>query len=150
MKYLMTFSYNGTYYDGYQIQNNKNTIQGVIEKNLTKINSNNKVKMPNIKFDPFLLWATVYPLSLKMEAIIEDVLPLPLLPVTAITFLGNLKYLNIFLFIFKIITPGNELPLLKILPKKIIILPISMLIIFISITPYENYITFYNIFPYFF
>lgn len=45
MKYLMTFSYNGTYYDGYQIQNDKNTIQGVIEKNLTKINSNNKVKI---------------------------------------------------------------------------------------------------------
>ena len=45
MKYLMTFSYNGTYYDGYQIQNDKNTIQGVIEKNLTKINSNKKVKI---------------------------------------------------------------------------------------------------------
>ena len=45
MKYLMTFSYNGTYYDGYQIQNNKNTIQGIIEEKLTKINSNNKVKI---------------------------------------------------------------------------------------------------------
>lgn len=43
MKYLMTFSYNGTYYDGYQIQNNKKTIQKVIQDNLTKINSNKKV-----------------------------------------------------------------------------------------------------------
>ena len=40
MKYLMTFSYNGTKYDGYQIQNNGNTIQQVIQENLSKINSN--------------------------------------------------------------------------------------------------------------
>ena len=45
MKYLMTFSYNGTYYNGYQIQNNGNTIQKVIQEKLTKINSNKKVSI---------------------------------------------------------------------------------------------------------
>lgn len=43
MKYLMTFSYNGTYYNGYQIQKNDNTIQKIIQEKLTKINSNKKV-----------------------------------------------------------------------------------------------------------
>lgn len=45
MKYLMTFSYDGTLYEGYQIQGNKKTIQHTIEKELTKINSNNKVNI---------------------------------------------------------------------------------------------------------
>lgn len=43
MKYLMTFSYDGTAYEGYQIQKNKNTIQKVIEEKLTMIHSNQKV-----------------------------------------------------------------------------------------------------------
>lgn len=43
MRYLMTFAYDGTNYSGYQVQPNKNTIQFQIEKELTKINSNNKV-----------------------------------------------------------------------------------------------------------
>ena len=43
MKYLMTFSYDGNLYEGYQIQGNKKTIQKTIETELTKINSNHKV-----------------------------------------------------------------------------------------------------------
>lgn len=37
MRYLMTFAYDGTNYNGYQKQNNKNTIQDNIEDNLSKI-----------------------------------------------------------------------------------------------------------------
>lgn len=37
MRYLMTFSYDGTNYNGYQKQPNKNTIQDNIESNLSKI-----------------------------------------------------------------------------------------------------------------
>lgn len=37
MRYLMTFSYDGTNYYGYQKQKNKNTIQDNIELNLSKI-----------------------------------------------------------------------------------------------------------------
>ncbi len=37
MRYLMTFSYDGTNYNGYQKQINKNTIQDNIEDNLSKI-----------------------------------------------------------------------------------------------------------------
>lgn len=43
MRYLITFSYDGTNYSGYQIQPNKNTVQKNIENALAKINSNNKV-----------------------------------------------------------------------------------------------------------
>ena len=43
MRYLMTFSYDGTNYNGYQKQPNLLTIQSTIEEVLTKINSNNKV-----------------------------------------------------------------------------------------------------------
>ena len=39
----MSFSYDGSKYNGYQKQPNKNTIQDVLEKNLEKINSNKKV-----------------------------------------------------------------------------------------------------------
>ena len=45
MRYLMTFSYDGTNYNGYQKQPNLKTIQSVIEDALTKINSNNLVKI---------------------------------------------------------------------------------------------------------
>ena len=45
MKYLMTFSYDGTLYEGYQIQGNKKTIQKTIQKELTKINSNEQVNI---------------------------------------------------------------------------------------------------------
>ena len=45
MRYLMTFSYDGSNYYGYQVQNNKVTVQGEIEACLTKINGNNKVKI---------------------------------------------------------------------------------------------------------
>lgn len=45
MKYLMTFSYDGTNYHGYQIQPNKKTIQENIEEKLTQINSNKQVKI---------------------------------------------------------------------------------------------------------
>lgn len=40
MRYLMTFSYDGTNYNGYQKQPDLITIQSVIEEALTKINSN--------------------------------------------------------------------------------------------------------------
>ena len=40
MRYLMTFSYDGSKYNGYQKQPNKRTIQSEIEKALTTINSN--------------------------------------------------------------------------------------------------------------
>lgn len=43
MRYLMTFSYDGSNFYGYQKQNNERTVQGEIEKVLTKINGNNKV-----------------------------------------------------------------------------------------------------------
>ena len=43
MRYLMTFSYDGTNYNGYQKQPDLITIQEVLEDVLTKINSNNKV-----------------------------------------------------------------------------------------------------------
>lgn len=43
MRYLMTFSYDGTNYNGYQKQPNLITIQSVIEEALTKINSNKNV-----------------------------------------------------------------------------------------------------------
>lgn len=45
MKYLMTFSYDGTNYEGYQIQGNKKTIQKTIQDELTKINSNKSVNI---------------------------------------------------------------------------------------------------------
>ncbi|MDD3048919.1 MAG: tRNA pseudouridine(38-40) synthase TruA [Bacilli bacterium] len=44
-RYLITFSYDGTNYNGYQRQPQKNTIQGEIEKALTKINNNQKIKI---------------------------------------------------------------------------------------------------------
>lgn len=43
MRYLMTFSYDGTNYNGYQKQPDKCTIQDNIEKALTKINGNKNV-----------------------------------------------------------------------------------------------------------
>ena len=43
MRYLMTFSYDGSKFSGYQKQPNLNTIQSVIEEKLYIINSNNKV-----------------------------------------------------------------------------------------------------------
>lgn len=43
MRYLMTFSYDGTNYSGYQKQPNANTIQEEIEKVLYKVNGNNTV-----------------------------------------------------------------------------------------------------------
>ena len=45
MRYLMTFSYDGTLFYGYQKQPGKRTIQSEIEKQLTKINSNKKVSI---------------------------------------------------------------------------------------------------------
>ena len=45
MRYLMVFSYDGSKYYGYQKQPNKNSIQAEIERVLTLINSNNKVKI---------------------------------------------------------------------------------------------------------
>lgn len=45
MRYLMTFSYDGTNYNGYQKQPNLKTIQGVIEDALTKINSKKEVSV---------------------------------------------------------------------------------------------------------
>lgn len=43
MRYLITFSYDGSNYYGYQRQPNKKTIQEEVEKVLTKINGNQKV-----------------------------------------------------------------------------------------------------------
>lgn len=43
MKYLITFSYDGSKYYGYQKQPNKNSIQIELERALTLINSKNKV-----------------------------------------------------------------------------------------------------------
>lgn len=45
MRYLMTFSYDGSRYIGYQKQVNDLTIQTIIEKVLTKINSNVQVNL---------------------------------------------------------------------------------------------------------
>ena len=43
MRYLMTFSYDGSKYSGYQKQNDEPSIQEEIENILTKLNSNKKV-----------------------------------------------------------------------------------------------------------
>lgn len=45
MRFLMTFSYDGSLFYGYQIQNNERTVQGEIEKVLTKLNSNKNVNI---------------------------------------------------------------------------------------------------------
>lgn len=45
MRYLMTFSYDGTNYNGYQIQTGKKTIQGELEQKLMKINGMKEVKI---------------------------------------------------------------------------------------------------------
>jgi len=45
MRYLITFSYDGTRYHGYQKQNNDISIQSEIESVLTKINSNVPVRI---------------------------------------------------------------------------------------------------------
>ena len=45
MRYLMIFSYDGSNFSGYQIQKNKKTVQGEIEKALFKINGNKIVKI---------------------------------------------------------------------------------------------------------
>ena len=45
MRYLMTFSYDGSNFYGYQVQNNKRTVQGEIENCLTKINGDKKVRI---------------------------------------------------------------------------------------------------------
>lgn len=45
MRYLMTFSYDGSKYSGYQKQPNCTTVQGEIEKALKKINSNRVVSI---------------------------------------------------------------------------------------------------------
>ena len=43
MRYLITFSYDGSKYNGYQKQPKVRTIQGELEKSLKKINSNKSV-----------------------------------------------------------------------------------------------------------
>lgn len=45
MRYLMTFSYDGTLFSGYQIQKNKRTVEEEIEKVLKKINHNQEIKI---------------------------------------------------------------------------------------------------------
>lgn len=45
MRYLMTFSYDGTNYSGYQKQPRKKTVQTEIETYLTKLNSGKKVSV---------------------------------------------------------------------------------------------------------
>ena len=43
MRYLITFSYDGSEFHGYQKQPNKRTVQKELEEVLTKINNNEKV-----------------------------------------------------------------------------------------------------------
>lgn len=45
MRYLITFSYDGTFYNGYQKQIGQNTIQSQLELVLFKLNSNKKVSI---------------------------------------------------------------------------------------------------------
>ncbi len=45
MRYLMSFSYNGTAFSGYQIQENKRTVEEEIEKVLSMLNHNQSVKI---------------------------------------------------------------------------------------------------------
>ena len=45
MRYLITFSYDGTNFSGYQRQHGLRTIQEEMEKALTKINNNSEVKL---------------------------------------------------------------------------------------------------------
>ena len=60
---------------------------------------------------------------LYMWAIILEVLPLPEEPVTAILSSGNSSFVNNFLSILRAISPGKELPLLRILPATIAAFP---------------------------
>lgn len=45
MRYLITFSYDGSSFKGYQRQKNLKTVQGSIEEVLTKLNNNKKVNL---------------------------------------------------------------------------------------------------------
>lgn len=45
MRYLMTFSYDGSKYNGYQKQPDMITVQGILEEKLTQINSNEFVSV---------------------------------------------------------------------------------------------------------
>ena len=45
MRYLMTFSYDGSRYKGYQKQVKERTIRGEIEKALKKVNGNKQVSI---------------------------------------------------------------------------------------------------------
>ena len=45
MRYLMTLSYDGTNFSGYQKQVKERTVQGELEKVLKQINDNKKVRI---------------------------------------------------------------------------------------------------------
>ena len=45
MRYLITFSYDGSKYSGYQKQPRKTTVQGELERVLTTINDNVKTRV---------------------------------------------------------------------------------------------------------
>ena len=45
MRYFITFSYDGSKYKGYQKQPRAKTVQGELEKALTKINSDESVSV---------------------------------------------------------------------------------------------------------
>lgn len=45
MRYLMHFSYDGSYFFGYQVQQKKRTVQGEVEKVLAKVNHNQPIQI---------------------------------------------------------------------------------------------------------
>ena len=55
-----------------------------------------RVVIARIPFDPDSLYTTSYPALFKVWAMSDVVLPLPLEPVTPITYLGYLIFSNIF------------------------------------------------------
>ena len=54
MKYLITFSYNGNYFKGYQKQKNLKTVQGCLEKYLTMLNDNEVVVTSSGRTDVYV------------------------------------------------------------------------------------------------
>ncbi len=54
MKYLITFSYNGNYFKGYQKQKNLKTVQGCLEKYLTMLSDNEVVVTSSGRTDVYV------------------------------------------------------------------------------------------------
>ena len=70
MRYLITFSYDGSKYKGYQKQPNEVTIQGELERVLTHINSSEVLVSASGRTD-----AGVHALNQKAHFILDKEIP---------------------------------------------------------------------------